>query len=217
MKQILYILIPLSLFGFKSSEIINGKFYNHTAGDKIEYYDFQPNGRFEYLAECEYIEYGHGKYQLKNNKLILDYLAIDEKEKGHFETREYKTSSEYSDTIYFRIQDSKTQELLEGATIYYKDTRIAALTVNDGQTKIHRENKDLIISFIGYKDLIINKNKILDKETYGFNVFLQNGLVYFKENIDDTISIKSFGVDTLILDNSMFVKDIKPKNIMICE
>jgi hypothetical protein len=217
MKRAICILIPILFFGFTISDQLKGRFYNHTISDKIEYFDFKSNGQFEYYAECEYKRYGKGKYQIQNNNLILEYLIYDSNIKGHFDIWGYKIASQYSDTIHLRIQDSKNDNLLDSVVVHYKDSQNANLTNTNGKTKVNRYDKDLIISRIGYRDLILPKDKILNKAILGFNVFLQDWSIEFLENICDTISIKTIHRDTLMLDKCIFVKNIKPKKIMICE
>ncbi len=80
--------------------------------DKIEFYDLKSNGKYEYYAECEYMKYGKGKYQLQNINLILVYLSYDSKIKGYFDTFGYQIASQYSDTIYLRVKDSKNDKLI---------------------------------------------------------------------------------------------------------
>jgi hypothetical protein len=217
MKRLTYILIALFLFGFKSGKNFTGRFYNHSAFDKIEYFDFKSNGRFEYYAECEFKKYGYGNYQLKNDKLIFEYLTRDDKEKAHFDIWGYKIGTQYSDTIYLRIQDLKNKKQIDSVVLHYKNSDIAIITKNVGDTKMIRYDNDLIISKIGYRDLIIPKEKINNKGILGFNIFMQDWSIEFIEEINDTIDVNMIHNDTLIMDNSIYVKDIKSNEIIICE
>jgi hypothetical protein len=217
MKRQTYILIALLLFGFKSGNNFTGRFYNHTAYDKIEYFDFKSNGRFEYYAECEYKKYGYGNYQLKNDKLILEYLTREDKEKAHFDIWGYKIANQYSDTIYLRIQDLKSKKKIDSVVLHYRNSDIATITKNVGETKMIRYDSDLIISKIGYRDLIIPKEKINNKGILGFNIFMQDWSIEFIEEITDTINVNLIHNDTLIMDNSIFLKNIKPSKIINCE
>jgi len=217
MKHLSYILFLIILLSFKSSDKLTGKFFNHCSNNKIEYYEFNSDGHFDYFAGCEYKIYGHGNYQLKKDKLLLKYLTLDSDKKGRFEIWGYKIANQYSDTIHLRIQGTQKQELFDGVTVHYLDSQIGGLATKNGEIKIARLNKDLIVSKLGYKDLTIPKDKILEKGILGFNVFLQDWQISFKENITDTIDFKKLGLDTLTLDNCVFVKNIESKNIIICE
>jgi hypothetical protein len=210
-------LIPILLLSFKSNERLTGKYFNHTSNYRLESYDFKSNGEFEYYAECEYKLYGHGHYFLKQDSLILTYLNYESKEKGHFDIWGNMIESQNSDTINFRIQDSKSNELLNDVTIHYLGTQIGKLTNENGQTKVVRLDKDIEIVKLGYNSITISKDKIMDKDILGFNIFLQDGLIYFRENLNDTLQIEIIDTDTLMLDKSLFVKDIKSKQIILCE
>lgn len=216
-RRLTYVLIALLLLGFKSDKYFTGRFYNHTAFDKIEYFDFNSNGRFEYYAECEIKKYGYGNYQLKNDKLILEYSTIDENDKGHFDIWGYKIATQYSDTIYLRIQDLKTQKQIDSAVLHYKSSDIAIITKNYVETKLIRYDNDLIISKIGYRDLTIPKEKIINKGILGFNIFMQDWSIEFIEEKTDTINVNMIDNDTLIMDNSIYIKNIKPSKVMTCE
>lgn len=217
MKRPICILSLIILLGFKSSDKLTGKFYNHGVYDKVENYIYKSNGQFEYFAECEYKIYGHGNYHLERGRLILKYLTYDSMEKGHFDILGYKLASQYTDTIHFKIQDSRSNELLKDVVIHYKNTQVANLTSADGEVKIARLDKDLEIKKIGYRDLIITKDKVMDYGIFGFNIFLQDWLIVFKENLSDTIAIETISSDTLLLNNCLFVKDLKPSHIIFCE
>lgn len=217
MKRLFYILIPLILIGFKSGEKLKGRFYNHTAFDKIEYFDFKSNGKFEYYAECEYEKYGYGKYQLKNDKLILEYLTKDYEKKGHFDILGYKIATQYSDTIIIHIHDLENSKPLDSATVHYIGTRNATISDSSGGVRILRKNNDLRISLVPYRNLLIPKEKIIDKGIMGFNVFLQDWGIYFVENICDTIDINFVSKDTLKMYNSIYVKDIESNKMINCE
>ena len=208
--QILYIFLPFVILGFRSSDKLTGRFYNLTTYEKLEFYDFQTTGKFEYYSECAYKKYGHGLFTIKDNKLILDYLTYESTEKGHFDIWK---SSQHKDSVCLTIQDSQNNELLSDITIHYEGTQNGVLTNGNKPVKIARLDKDLIISKIGYRELRIPRDKIL-KNIWGFNVFLQNWSIDFKENTKEIITIKN--LDTLVLDNCILVKGIKPK-IIICE
>jgi hypothetical protein len=135
---------------FKYQSTLIGKYYNHTTYNAIEYFDFKPNGCFDYFAECESEKYGYGDYQFKNDTLILEYNIINEREKGHFDIWGYKMSNQYSDTIYLRIQDYKTQKQIDSAVLHYSNSDVAIISKNAVETKLRRDDNDLIIRKIGY-------------------------------------------------------------------
>ncbi|MEN8120538.1 MAG: hypothetical protein ABFS35_09340 [Bacteroidota bacterium] len=217
MKKIYFILIPIFLLAFKNNDNLIGKFFNHCSSYKIEYYNFKTNGRFDYFAECDYKIFGQGNYQIKGDLLIFEYLDYNSKEKAAYDLLGYKIETHYSDTIHFYIRDSKNHKFINGVSINYKDSPIGCVTELNGQAKIERVNKDLVIKMIGYHDLIIERNEIINNGTSGFNVFLQDYSLNFLENFNDTVRIKTGSLDTLLIDDCTFVKNVKSNKIIICE
>jgi len=102
---------------------------------------------------------------MKTHKLLTNMLCLF---CMAFSFAQSNTSTLKNKSIYGVVIDEKTKEPIAGASIYFDNTTVGTITTFEGEFTFDYDNKinaSLVVSFVGYKTIVIPSPKYNEKYT----------------------------------------------------